>query len=103
MGGDATRLTGSLPEQARKLGKKQELRLSAAEVVRAVLARVQRVVLVACRRHWRFGYRAAASAAAIFCCRSIRYAAIATPMATVRMMMVASALMSGRRPSRIRE
>ena len=65
--------------------------------------RVQRIVLVACRRHGSFHYRAAASAAAIFCCRSIRYAAIATPMATVRMMMVASALMSGRRPSRILE
>ena len=65
--------------------------------------RVQRIVLVACRRHGHFRYRAAASAAAIFCWRSIRYAAIATPMATVRIMIVASALMSGRRPSRIRE
>ena len=53
--------------------------------------------------YWRTGHRAADSAAAIFCCRTIRYAAIATPMATVTMMIVASALMSGRRPRRILE
>ena len=65
--------------------------------------RVLRVVLVVCRGHCRARHLAADSAAAIFCCRSIRYAAIATPVATARMMIVASALMSGRRPRRILE